>query len=283
MNKFFSNRKLVIVVVCIILSFGFMTFSVAVRNNKATPPLIQQFGNDIAGFGTSIIAVPANAIHSGASNIGELFDAYDENQRLKPQVQKVASTLVRNQTLEDENKQLKRQLNVGKTLTDYKIINSAVITRSPSAWEQQIIINKGQSAGVQKNMAVLGGKGLIGRVTEVNKTNSKVGLITNTADSADRFAIQITNKKNQVVNGIITGYSRQKNLIEMGNITNKIKLKLGDKVSTSGLGGVTPKGIYVGTVVKKSSDDYGLSSKIYIKPAADMNNLQVVSVAIRDN
>ncbi|MCK8624694.1 rod shape-determining protein MreC [Apilactobacillus xinyiensis] len=283
MNKFFSNRKLVIVVVCIILSFGFMTFSVAVRNNKATPPLIQQFGNDIAGFGTSIIAVPANAIHSGASNIGELFDAYDENQRLKPQVQKVASTLVRNQTLEDENKQLKRQLNVGKTLTDYKIINSAVITRSPSAWEQQIIINKGQSAGVQKNMAVLGGKGLIGRVTEVNKTNSKVGLITNTADSADRFAIQITNKKNQVVNGIITGYSRQKNLIEMGNITNKIKLKPGDKVSTSGLGGVTPKGIYVGTVVKKSSDDYGLSSKIYIKPAADMNNLQVVSVAIRDN
>ncbi len=51
MQKFFSSRKLVIVVVCLIVSFGLMSLSVAIRDKRSTPPLIQQFGNDIVGFG----------------------------------------------------------------------------------------------------------------------------------------------------------------------------------------------------------------------------------------
>ena len=66
----------------------------------------------------------------------------------------------------------------------------------------------------------------------------------------------------------------------MGQITSDVDVKKGDLVTTSGLGGVTPAGLYVGKVASVGKDNYGLSKKIYIKPATDFNNVPVVSVAI---
>ena len=282
MQKFFSSRKLVIVVVCLIVSFGLMSLSVAIRDKRSTPPLIQQFGNDIVGFGDRIIAAPMNGIHHGFVSTKNLLNTYQENERLKSKVDQLTQTQVKDQVLERENKQLKRQLNVGSTLTGYEKINAAVITRTPSSWASQIIVNKGQAAGVKKDMPVIAGPGLIGTVAEVNKTNSKVVLISNTAENSNRFAIQVLGDNSKVVNGIITSYDSSANRIIMGSITSKAKLSVGNRVTTSGLGGVIPKGIYVGTVSKVTEDDYGLAKKVYIKPAANLNDIEVVSIAVRN-
>lgn len=144
-----------------------------------------------------------------------------------------------------------------------------------------VIIDKGSAAGIKKNMPVLSGSGMVGRVSEVNRTNSKVELLSNSSESANKFAVSITNKSGQVINGVITGYNSGSNRIEMGNVTSKKKIQRGDKVVTSGLGGVMPAGLYVGTVTTTGTSDYGLASKITIKPAADISDLSVVSVAIR--
>ncbi|MDH5104366.1 MAG: rod shape-determining protein MreC [Lentilactobacillus diolivorans] len=282
MQKFFSSRKLVIVIVCLIISFGMMTLSVAIRNKRNTPPIIQQFGNDIVGFADRIVATPMNGIDHGFVSVKNLLNTYQENQQLKSKVDQLTQTQVKDQVLERENKQLKRQLNVGNTLTGYQKINAAVITRTPSSWASQVIINKGQAAGVKKDMPVIAGPGLIGTIAEVNKTNSKVVLVSNTAENSNRFAIQIVGKDGKVVNGIITSYDSQSNRIVMGNITSKAKLSKGNRVTTSGLGGVIPKGIYVGTVSKVAQDDYGLAKKVYIKPAANLNDIEVVSIAVKD-
>ncbi|MBZ3775631.1 rod shape-determining protein MreC [Lentilactobacillus otakiensis] len=282
MQKFFSSRKLVIVVVCLIVSFGLMSLSVAIRDRRSTPPLVQQFGNDIVGFADRIVAAPMNGIHHGFVSTKNLLNTYQENERLKSKVDQLTQTQVKDQVLSRENKQLKRQLNVGSTLTGYEKINAAVITRTPSSWASQIIINKGQASGIKKNMPVIAGPGLIGTVAEVNKTNSKVVLVSNTAENSNRFAIQVLGDNSKVVNGIITSYDSSSNRIIMGNITSKAKLSVGNRVTTSGLGGVIPKGIYVGTVSKVTQDDYGLAKKVYIKPAANLNDIEVVSVAVRD-
>ncbi|AEB73159.1 rod shape-determining protein MreC [Lentilactobacillus buchneri] len=282
MQKFFSSRKLVIVVICLIVSFGLMSLSVAIRDKRSTPPLVQQFGNDIVGFADQIVAAPMNGIHHGFVSTKNLLNTYQENQRLKSKVDQLTQTQVKDQVLSRENKQLKRQLNVGSTLTGYEKINAAVITRTPSSWASQVIINKGQASGIKKDMPVIAGPGLIGTVAEVNKTNSKVVLISNTAENSNRFAIQVLGDNSKVVNGIITSYDSAANRIIMGNITSNAKLSVGNRVTTSGLGGVIPKGIYVGTVSKVTQDDYGLAKKVYIKPAANLNDIEVVSVAIRD-
>lgn len=282
MRKFFSNRKLVIVILCLIVCLGLITFSVGVRNRRSTPPLIQQFGNDVVGFTNRVVTIPTSGVHHGIDSVGSLLNTYQENQRLKKRVNGVVSTQVRNQALQNENKRLKRQLHMGKSLTDYKSINASILTRTPSNWQNQIIINKGESSGVKKNMPVIVASGLVGRISEVNRTNSKVELITDDSESANRFALQIHNKSGKDVDGIITGYDRKTNRIKMGNVTTKGKLKKGDRVSTNGLGGIMPKGLYVGKVTHVSTDDYGLSKEVSIKPAANLNDIEVVSVVGKD-
>ena len=114
---------------------------------------------------------------------------------------------------------------------------------------------------------------------EVNKTNSKVELLSNTSESANRFAVTIDGTNGRTVNGIITGYDASTDELIMGQVSSKAKLKKGTKVMTSGMGGVTPKGLYVGRVTRVGKDDYGLAQKVYIKPAADMNDVNIVTVA----
>lgn len=279
MRKFFSNRRLVILVLILIACFGLMAGSVSMRNRRNTPLLIQQFGNDIVGFVDGIVAIPVNTVQGGFSSVGQLMNTYSENRELKQQVTELAQTKVRDQTLAKENKELKQELKLNKSLTDYNTITASVMMRTPSSWQKQLVINKGQSNGIKKNMPVMSGSGLIGRISEVNKTNSKVELLSNTSESANRFAVTIDGTNGRTVNGIITGYDASTDELIMGQVSSKAKLKKGTKVMTSGMGGVTPKGLYVGRVTRVGKDDYGLAQKVYIKPAADMNDVNIVTVA----
>lgn len=279
MRKFFSNRRLVIIVIILIVCFGLMAGSVTLRNRRKTPPLIQQFGNDIVGFADSAVALPVNWLQTSFSSVNDLMNTYSENRELKQQVTDLAQTKVRDQTLAKENKQLKRELKLNNSMTDYDTVTAAVLMRTPSSWQQQIVINKGQSSGIKKNMPVMSDGGLIGRIAEVNKTNSKVELLSDTNESSNRFAITINGSGSQVVNGIITGYNSSKNELVMGQVTSKAKIKKGTRVTTSGMGGITPKGLYVGKVARVGKDDYGLAQKVYITPATNFNDINIVTIA----
>lgn len=279
MQKFFSNRRLVITVVILVVCFGLMGGSIAMRNRRSTPPLIQQFGNDIAGFADGIVAYPVNAVQGFADSVSGLMNTYTENRELKQKVSELAQVKVRDQTLAKENKQLKAELKLKNSLTDYSTVSAAVMSRTPSSWQQQLVINKGQTSGIKKNMPVLSGGGLIGRVAEVNKTNSKVELLSDTSESSNRFSIVIDGADGKSVNGIITGYNARTNELIMGQVTSTAKIKKGAKVVTNGMGGVTPKGLYVGKVSRIGKDDYGLAKKVYIKPATNFNEINIVTVA----
>src|SRR5699024_4708222 len=104
-------------------------------------------------------------------------------------------------------------------------VTAAVLTRTPSSWQQQLVINKGQSSGIKKNMPVMSDGGLVGRIVEVNKTNSKVELLSDTNEASSRFAISIGGSSDQLVNGIITGYNADRNELVMGQVSSKAKIK----------------------------------------------------------
>lgn len=146
----FSNRRLVITVVILVVCFGLMGGSIAMRNRRSTPPLIQQFGNDIAGFADGIVAYPVNAVQGVADSVSGLLNAYTENRELKQKVSELAQVKVRDQTLAKENKQLKAELKLKNSLTDYSTVSAAVMSRTPSSWQQQLVINKGQTSGIKR-------------------------------------------------------------------------------------------------------------------------------------
>ncbi|WP_283600681.1 rod shape-determining protein MreC [Ligilactobacillus aviarius] len=283
MQKPFFNKKLVITMVSLIIAFLLIAFSIFVRNDRSTPSFIQNIGNSAAGVVDKVVNAPVEGISRMTGSVSNLTDTYQENAQLKKKLDSMNALQVENETLKQENKQLKQQLSLNKSLTSYTDISTYVISRSPSTWQNQIVISKGSNAGITKGSAVVSDKGLIGRVMEVNKNNSKVELVTTQDDAADRFAVQLIDNNGQTVNGLITGYDTDTNLLVMGQITSKENVKKGTQVITSGLGGTTPKGLFVGTVEKVVNQQAGFPTKIYIKPAADMTNLNVVTVAKRQD
>lgn len=281
MQKPFFNKRLVITMVSLIAAFLLIAFSIFVRNDRSTPSFIQDIGNSAAGVVDKVVNAPIEGISQVGGAVSNLTSTYQENAQLKKKLDSMNALQVENETLKQENKQLKQQLSLNESLTSFDSISAYVISRSPSTWQNQIIISKGSNAGITKGSAVVSNKGLIGRVMEVNKNNSKVELVTTQDDAADRFAVQLIDNGGQTVNGLITGYDTSSNLLIMGQITSKENVKKGTQVITSGLGGTTPKGLFVGTVEKVVNQQAGLPTKIYIKPAADMTNLNVVTVTKR--
>lgn len=280
MKNILTSRRLVVAVIVAIVTIGVIVISSRAQNSQKEPSLPTRVVSDVSGWVSSVVSSPVKAVSGGYEAVSGLLNTYKENQALTEKVDDLAQAKVQLQTLQAENRALKDQLQIENTLTDYKVVNAVVISRSPSNWQSQLIVNKGSNAGIKKGMSVMGSGGLIGRVSEVNTTNAKVELLSDDSQVADRFAIRVANKNGDVVNGIVTSFNQEKNLIVMGQITSDVALEKGDLVTTSGLGGVTPAGLYVGKVQKVSQDDYGLSKKIYIKPATDFNNIPVVSVAI---
>lgn len=280
MKNILTSRRLVVAVIVAIVTIGVIVISSRAQNSQKEPSLPTRVVSDVSGWVSSVVSSPVKAVSGGYEAVSGLLNTYKENQALTEKVDDLAQAKVQLQTLQAENRELKDQLQIENTLTDYKVVNAVVISRSPSNWQSQLIVNKGSNAGIKKGMSVMGSGGLIGRVSEVNTTNAKVELLSDDSQVADRFAIRVANKDGEVVDGIVTSFNQEKNLIVMGQITSDVALEKGDLVTTSGLGGVTPAGLYVGKVQKISQDDYGLSKKIYIKPATDFNNIPVVSVAI---
>lgn len=281
MPKFFSNKKLIILLITLVTMIGLIAISINVKDRRNTPPVIQQIGNDAAGFASQVVEAPINSLRTGFTAMVNLVNTYQDNERLKQQLDELDQVKETNATLKRENKDLKQQLKLNATLTDYKNITAAVITRSPASWQNQVVINKGQLNGVVKNMPVMAGSGLLGRVVEVNKTNSKVELISTSNKNTNSFAIEVKTGDDQYINGIISGYNADQKELIISQLTSTDNIKKGDVVSTSGLGGLTPRGLYVGKVADIRKDNYGLTNSVYVKPAANINDFTVVTVINR--
>ena len=279
MKKFLQNKKLLSTFIVIIVIFAVLGGSVSLRNKRNAPLLVQSLGNDIVALGSRIIDVPVGFISGGLNNEHEILNAQDENNHLKRQITNLGQTKVRNASLEKENRQLKAALNLKDTLSGYTLINASVISRAPDTWSDLLTINKGSSSGIKKNMAVMCGGGVIGRIVEANAASSKVELITTTDESANRFSVQADVANGKTVHGIITVTAN--NQLAFTQVVDGRKLKAGTRVYTSGMGGNSPKGLLIGTVTQTTRDSFGLSDQIRIKPAGDISDPSVVTVIER--
>lgn len=279
MKKFLENKKLLMTFVTVLLILVVLAGSVSLRKKRTTPLLIQSFGNDVTSIAANVVNFPVSLLSGGATNVHELLQVQAENDRLKSQIDDLGQTKARNSALVAENSQLQAALKLNGTLSGYTTINASVISHSPDTWSDLLIINKGSSSGIAKNMAVMSGGGVIGRILEANAATSKVELITTTDQSANRFAVEADAKAGQKVHGIIS--AKTNNSLSFTQVVDSAKLTKGTEVYTSGLGGNSPKGLLVGKVAVTTKDSYGLSDVIKIKPAGNVSDASVVTVIKR--
>ena len=128
-------------------------------------------------------------------------------------------------------------------------------------------------------MVVINSKGLIGRVIKTSTFTSDVRLIT-TSETNNKISVHISNGDNNLY-GLINNYDYSKNLLEVEGISNTKDVDIGDFVYTSGLGGIFPSGILIGSVSEITTDSYDLAKIIKVKPSADFSNINYVSVLKR--
>lgn len=164
-------------------------------------------------------------------------------------------------------------------LRSYSPINATVIARNPDKWQEVLIINKGQLHGVEKNMAVITASGLIGKVKSSNQFSSTIQLIS-TTDPNSRISAAI--QGDQDIVGLIEGYDEDTKMLLLKKIPSDVEVKVGSTVITSGLGGVFPRGLPIGTVEEVVVDQYGLTQTAYLKPYADLYDISHVVVVSQE-
>jgi rod shape-determining protein mreC len=274
-NPIFSNKKLIGWVLGGIVTLLLITFSLTVGST-----IVSQGVNDVTNILGRMLAYPANSVNDFMESISNLTNTYQENQTLKQKVETIYELEVQLNDLKKDNEKMKEALKLQDTLNDYTLINATVIARNPDTWRDIVTINKGANDGLIPQMSVMSDNGLVGKVLDVNPTSARVALLSNNDNTLVRVAAMIQGEKESIY-GTLTGYDHEKNILIMSQIQATQEIKVGDKVVTSGLGGVSPSSLYIGTVEEVAMDRFGLYKEVRIKPAADTNDVRYVTVVKR--
>lgn len=278
MPHFLSNKRLLMLLVGVILLVALISYTLSDREKVSFP---EQVIKDTVGLGQSFVAKPASYVTGLINNVDDLLNTYDENQRLKSRLEEFGTLQAQVNELDTENKNLQKLLDKKTDLRAFNPIQANVIARNPDQWEEKLILNEGSSNGVKVNMAVLTSEGLVGKIVQTTPYTSKVELLS-TNNTNYRVSATVSSKGKEA-RGLIEGYDAKRGELMLKRIDSKLKVKKGDKVTTSGLGGIFPKGVLIGEVTKVSTDDFGLTKLAYVKPAADFQMLDHVIIAKRQS
>ncbi len=274
-----KKYKGLVIVTCVTIILIVIIAMTSVRKGDITK------GEDLLGSAVTPIQGVSTGIGNGVSKglskkskdtlEQENIKLTEELIELKDTLRKQENVINRKDFLEKEYKLLEN--------TDYDLIRAEVIGKDPGNWVERFVINKGTRDGVKKEDIIVQGtelekgtvvEGLVGRVVDVGETWSKVVSIIDNSSSVSFIdsRTQDGGISRGNLEGKITGQ-----LFDMKSVVNK-----GDKVFTSGLGGMFPKDIYIGDIEKVIKKDANLLLDIEINPAVNFNKLKDVFVLKKD-
>lgn len=278
MNRFLTNKKMIMLLITVLIFISLITFSLSSRGGN----IVQSGANDVTGVVGRLLSKPTNAIFGVVDSVNDVQSTYEENQRLKGQLDAIHEKEAAIATLKSENQQLKDELGLEELVTEYTVRRGNVISRNPDQWINQVIIDLGTMNGMERGMPVMNNNGLVGYISETNPTSSKVTLISNVDLSASKVSSEIIlDEEEEAIQGIISEYKTDTNQLVMSQITSDMEIKPGTLVTTSGLGGAFPRGLVIGEVEAVRLDEQGLERLVFIKPLSDFNNIRIVSVIER--
>ncbi len=192
------------------------------------------------------------------------------NSQLEQRVAQLEAEVVTLREQAAEVDQLKALLGAARAAPENRYLAAQVIGRDTSPFLHYLILDQGSDAGVRRGMPVVNEKGLVGRITEVSASASKLQLITD-PDSVINARIQESRAE-----GILVG--RPTGELEMIYISQDIQITIGEIVVTSGLGGGFPPEILIGRVVSVHRRDYELYQTAIIEPRSDFTRLEMVLI-----
>ena len=271
-GKYFFMIVIVIIVILLII------FSFTLKSDRELNSF-ESFVRDIFVYTEKVITYPFNYINNKTKDYKKLKNTKKDNDILETSIDRIDSIEAENIELRRQIEQMKEELDISYTLSDYEYLNATVVSRNVGFWYNTITIDKGSYNGIEQDMVVINSKGLIGKIIKTSTFTSDVRLIT-TSDTNNKISVHISNGDTNLY-GLINNYNYNDNLLEVEGISNTKDVNIGDYVYTSGLGGVFPSCKLIGTVTDISTDSYDLAKIIKVKPSADFNDINYVSILKR--
>ena len=239
---------------------------------RATSPLKLAIGSwflplfGLAGTAQRLPITAADAVLPRRELLRQLETFRHDNEQLRAQASQAAA-------MARENEQL-RALFSWQRQTPWNLKLANVVMRDPANWWHTVQIDLGRRDGVRENLPVLTAAGLVGRVSSVSYTHAQVVLI---GDPNCKVSAIVENPARDM--GVISpGGPLDNSFVELSYLSGNANLQAGQNVTTSGLGGVFPKGIPIGQIADVRPVEFGLYTEARVKLAVNVGSLEQVWV-----
>ena len=272
MKDFFDTWKFKILVIVAVFLVGIMAYAGANGRLTAAPQEL-----------LSVVLTPlqkvTSALSGGAASVWEKYtsidDVMDRNEQLEAENAELRQQMVDYDRIKAENDAYKALARIQDTNSEASYVSAFVIGRDPLDEFGGFTLDQGSTDGVAVNDAIISDRGyLLGVVVEVDATSCKVMTILHPSFNA-AGVISRTRE-----NGIITGsadYAADGQCV-LTNLDRATEARKGDQVITTGLGGVFPANLLVGTVQEVVPEQSGKSSSTVILPGADPRTVKHVFI-----
>ena len=212
-----------------------------------------------------------NKINGNTAFFFSIYELKKENEELKTSNSELEKSLRELEIIKAENETLKQFLNLTEKYSTYTTVPAYIIAKDTSNYNNIFVINVGEKDGIKANMTVIADKGLVGHVISVTDNTAKVQTIISTSNTVS--ATLSSSRDNVLCRGTLNNTE-----IKATYISTTATVAEGEQVETSGIGGIYPKGIHIGTVKEITNTKNIIDRTCIITPAVDFNKIETVLV-----
>jgi len=266
----YKNKKsgIVGIIITIIILILIVIFS----NGEQNSNFLQNAANNLIMPIQNGLTFLKNKLNGNNAFFSDLDYLKDENKKLKEKNNELEQLLRELENIKTENQTLKEYMNLAEKYKEYKTIPGYVINKDISNYSKTMIINLGKKDGIEVNMTVIGNEGLVGHIVSVTDSTAKVQTIIDTASSV---SCSMSTTKDSIV---CKGTLDEKSALKAMYIPTDANIIQGDSIETSGIGGIYPKGIHIGTVKKVTNTQNMTDRYALIETAINFDKIDTVLV-----
>lgn len=213
-----------------------------------------------------------NKIQGNSAYFSNMESIMQENEDLRIKNSELETKLRELEMIKAENTKLQEYMNLTDKYSSYETIPAYVINRDVSNYSSTLILNVGTNDGIKENMTVIADKGLVGYVISTTENTCKVQVII---DSASTVSCTISTTDESI---ICKGTLENDQVLRASYIPTSAELIQGDNVYTSGVGGIYPKGIIIGTIKEIITTSNITDRYAIVEPAVDFSKIDTVLI-----
>ena len=263
-----SRRTLLIVGLILLIAANIIGLTLSSRNRAADLGM-GRVGLTLLSPWQAVVSYSLRAVRNVWTTYFALVSTARENARLREDLGHVRAQNDHFKETAQENQRLRRLLDFQQAV-GLDVLPAEVIGKDPSPWFRSVIIDKGTTSGVAKGQPVVTAQGIAGQVTEVAVKYAKVLLIIDQNTAVDTLV------QRSRARGMVTGTSDDRCIFKY--VMRQDDVRVGDVLIASGLDGVFPKGLRVGSVSAVQKEGPGIFQEVNVVPSVDFATLEEVLV-----